>query len=642
MKYQNILLLLLCCVTINVYAQTNFTISPEKPQPGDLITITYEPAGDLASTTAMIDAVAYQLPEKGPYKAQDIKLTRSYGKFKGTVQTDSAGGFLFFNFSADKKFDNNFNKGYWTHFYKGDSIQKSSNALKAYYLLYYFPDYGGDKDVAKALAAYEQEFAQYPASKKAFFAGYLRTLNAEKPAEASTVLQKEIEATLKSGLKAEEDYSYVENLYSSAKLPQQAKLVNGLRKEKFPNGTWNIQDLQSKFSAERNPAKKQLIVDEMANKVETDPAWKDMKASLPNYRIAVLNSYLTAKDWSGFKAASANTTISDSNQLASAYNNSAWAIQQTDSNLVIAEELSKFAVERAKAQWKNPTAPKPDYLTEKQWEETRKSTYAMYADTYAMILYKLGKYKQGLPYAKEAALAIREGKSADENYTYSLLASKVLPVKTYKPQLEQFVKDGKATSGITGLLEKAYEKEKKTTAGFADYIGALQKESQLKMIAHLQKSMLDETAPSFALLNLDGKKIDIADLKGKVVIVDFWATWCGPCKASFPGMQKVVDKYKADPNVKFVFVDTWEQGDEKKKNAEEFIAKNKYTFDVLMDTEDKVVDQFKVDGIPTKFVIDKEGKIRFKAVGFDGSDDKLMQELTAMIEMAGSPSKKAF
>jgi thiol-disulfide isomerase/thioredoxin len=642
MKYQNILLLLLCCVTINVYAQTNFTMSPEKPQPGDLVTITYEPAGDLANTTAMVEAVAYQLREKGPYKAIDIKLTRSYGKFKGTFQTDSTGGFLFFNFSVDKKFDNNFNKGYWTYFYKGDSIQRSSNALKASYLLYYFPDYGGDKDVAKALASYEQEFALYPASKKTFFAGYLRTLNSEKPAEASTVLQKEIESTLKAGLQSEEDYSYVENLYTSSKLPQQAKLVNGLRREKFPNGTWTIQELQSKYSAERDPGKRKLIVDEMAKKAETDPVWKDMKASVPNYRAAVLSSYLTAKDWSGFKTTLANTIITDSNQLASTYNNAAWTIQETDSNLVIAEELSKFAAERAKAQWKTPTAPKPDYLTEKQWEASRKSTYAMYADTYAMVLYKLGKYKQGFPYAKEAALTIQEGKSSDQNYTYSLLASKTLPAKTYKTQLEQFIKDGKATSGITGLLEKAYEKEKKTTKGFDEYVATLQKESQLKMIAHLQKSMLDETAPSFALLNLDGNKIDIADLKGKVVIVDFWATWCGPCKASFPGMQKVVDKYKADPNVKFVFVDTWEQGDEKKKNAQDFITKNKYTFDVLMDTEDKVVDQFKVDGIPTKFVIDKEGKIRFKAIGFDGSDDKLVQELTAMIEMAGLPSKKAF
>jgi hypothetical protein len=62
-----------------------------------------------------------------------------------------------------------------------------------------------------------------------------------------------------------------------------------------------------------------------------------------------------------------------------------------------------------------------------------------------------------------------------------------------------------------------------------------------------------------------------------------------------------------------------------------------------MDNDDKVVAEFKVEGIPTKFVIDKNGMVRFKAVGFDGSDDKLMTELTAMIEMASTETAlKAF
>ena len=68
----------------------------------------------------------------------------------------------------------------------------------------------------------------------------------------------------------------------------------------------------------------------------------------------------------------------------------------------------------------------------------------------------------------------------------------------------------------------------------------------------------------------------------------------------------------------------------------DFIAANKYDFHVLMDNDSKVVEQYNVEGIPTKFIIDKTGTIRFKSIGFDGSDDKLVSELSAMIDMTKS------
>ena len=98
-------------------------------------------------------------------------------------------------------------------------------------------------------------------------------------------------------------------------------------------------------------------------------------------------------------------------------------------------------------------------------------------------------------------------------------------------------------------------------------------------------------------------------------------------------MEKAVEKFANDEKVKFFFVDTWERVDDKKQNAADFISKNNYPFNVLLDENNRVVTNYGVSGIPTKFIIDGEGNIRFKSIGFEGSDEKLVEELSTMISM---------
>lgn len=276
---------------------------------------------------------------------------------------------------------------------------------------------------------------------------------------------------------------------------------------------------------------------------------------------------------------------------------------------------------------------KPVYLTERQWKEQQLNAYYTEADTYATQLYHDKEYEKAYALEKEAVEFFKR-KVLSMNETYCLLAEKVKGAKTAQKELELFIKDGNASANMKDQLKRIYLSQNHTQAQWNAYMAVVQKEHLQKIKEELVKKMLNDPAPHFTLKDLAGNEISLAKLKGKTVVVNFWATWCGSCLESLQGMQKMVNKYKADSSVVFLFIDTWES----KRVVKEFISKNKYTLTVLYD-EFSVVGDYKVESIPTKFVIDKNGNIRFKHTGFAGNADALAAELSLMIELAGSEAK---
>jgi len=118
-------------------------------------------------------------------------------------------------------------------------------------------------------------------------------------------------------------------------------------------------------------------------------------------------------------------------------------------------------------------------------------------------------------------------------------------------------------------------------------------------------------APNFYLEDLKGKKLELKNFKGKVIFLNFWATWCGPCKEEMPSMETLYQQFKEKDFV-FLAISVDYEG---RKPVKEFIEKEHYTFPVLLDPKYETFDLYKVKGIPTTIIIDKDRKMIGRAVG---------------------------
>jgi thiol-disulfide isomerase/thioredoxin len=129
------------------------------------------------------------------------------------------------------------------------------------------------------------------------------------------------------------------------------------------------------------------------------------------------------------------------------------------------------------------------------------------------------------------------------------------------------------------------------------------------------------------LPDLSGYKLEgaVPKLQGQVVLLDFWASWCEPCKASFPEMEKLQKAYAAR-GFTIVAVSV----DEKRPNMDRFLKANKVSFATLRDAEQKLVAAADVQTMPTSFLIDRSGKVRFIHNGFRG--DQTIKEYRQEIE----------
>ncbi|MHB8534123.1 MAG: peroxiredoxin family protein [Sulfuricaulis sp.] len=136
------------------------------------------------------------------------------------------------------------------------------------------------------------------------------------------------------------------------------------------------------------------------------------------------------------------------------------------------------------------------------------------------------------------------------------------------------------------------------------------------------------TAPDFTLKGEDGKTYRLSDYRGKVVLLNFWATWCPPCREEMPSMERAYRKVKSE-NIAILAVNVGEDAD----TVFAFTGRYPLTFPLLLDLDGSVIGKYPVVGLPTTFIVDPRGRVTHRAVGSrEWDDDRLLNRLRGMLK----------
>ncbi len=603
---------------------SQLTISPDKPKPGDTVTFSYVPADKQFQASDKFTLYVYSFSKELP-AVTPVSLAKSGKKWTGSYPVDKTAFGLAAKIKLDEKNeDTNKGQGYFFPLYNPSAqILPGYKAGLALAYTSWGQLIGVENDMKKALQLTEEDFLANPTLKKDFVNSYLRLLQSLKPEgweKKSGAFVDEVSSL------PDLDDSALTTIYGhyAQQGNQEKAMAIYQQAQKNPKGDFFQVQALMQFRTIQDPKSR---LDFLAKFKEEFPDSKYIDSI-----VGMIAQSLIQEN----KLEEAQTFLENNQDKGQPYYFYVIASQagQNEAQTDLALKAIDQGQALTQAQLSQPDKFKPAYYTEEEWrDQLEKTLMPMFLGLKGQILIKKGQASEALPFLKQA-YDLNQGKDAGvtADYARALLANQDFTQAT--SVLEKTGQDGFINSELMGLLKQAYTGLHKSEEGWDKYQSDLQASALKIMKADLTKKMINEAAVPFELKDLEGKAVKLGDYSGKVVVLDFWATWCGPCLSSFPGMKTLVEEYQKTPEVAFVFVNCWQDEENKEQVVKDFLGKNQYPFYVLMDTTNKVTSDFGVSGIPTKFVIDPKGRIKFKVIGFEGDTEKMVQEVKIMLDLA--------
>ena len=645
----------------SVARATAFRLTPERPVAGQAITLSYAPAGTpLAGKTGVRAVVYYFTIQTLSWRAEDLPLQPgpTAGELTGRFTPPTSVGFTAYKFvAADGTVDNNHDEGYL--YMLGDPAHAgllAAGANAGYGLLrrpefgFGVPGYFNKFTISDVALSYwlSQELRFHPENGPALMPQFLGALKLANPDSYQPRARRALALAGSQPNLTEVDLLGCYVGYATVLADQHRADSLALRiRQRFPQGYLVRQTQYKEINVLRDPAQKLARWEAFLQAYPPSLTYEAPARYAIDYdRVyqEVILLYMAQKNYQAI--ATYAPKLRFAGLITTYYRGVMSSIRPELLSPAQALPYATLLMQRLDALHDQRPAEFA-YLSPQEWRQYHAQTTNPWRIHYAGLLAEQGQYAQARPYAEAAQQVAQYGK-AELNDTQAALLHQggAADQARLRQVLEASVHHNQASPRMLDWLRESYAATHPGGAGYDQYLAGLRDQpAQQAARAELAKTMLNKPIADFALRDLDGKLVRLSEQKGKTVVLDFWATWCVPCKASFPGMKLAQDRFKNDPNVAFFFIDTEETAPDYKQQVREYLTQKGFPFRVLFDEKapgSKTMDAtystygqaYHISGIPQKLVIDPQGRLRFLTDGYKGSPTALADEIEAMVELA--------
>lgn len=612
-----LLFLFVCAYSVTA---GELTFSSEKPQKGTIVTINYKSEGEFQKNEQLNVYICCFYSGEKTIEGFDAPMTFDNSKFKfeATFQIPVKTNFVLFKVGNGKRFDTKHSE-FWQLFLYGTDGKpvRGANLNCAVSYMGMLPQNAGRiVNFTNAIEYFQKEIALYPDNIQAQI-GY-SSLNFDMRKISKDEFDESLKKIIKSGF----------NENDEGELRAVVRALRTLDKSD------KAQELEHKFV--ENHLQSDLAEELAMAKLAKSDNLKEFSSDVQKYiklfpespnreRVfsALVSGYLQDNRYDEiFTLLNSYTDVPSSAyaKLAMAYleNSEKLTEKQIKRNIGKALDILKYAIDEAR---KLDYHYKPKHLSDSEWKLSKIYEYADILKIYGQVNHLAGNNDDAIKVLNESK-KIFDGSTPPDLYlelietyietyrdsiAYNLATEAIIESKNSK-ETDNYHKILFDTLKIEGEYKQVYD--------------SLSSIAKSKRLIELADEQLNIPVNLGSVTSLLGKELKYGSLKGKVIVIDLWSTWCGPCKESLPAMDNLYSLYKDSSDVVFTSINVWEKeaGKERLDIIKKFFGKSDYDLPIYIDNTNLLPYTLGVTGLPTTIYIDKKGIIRFKDIGYVSAD----------------------